>query len=213
MILEGLALAAQIARCTPNVGPRTMAAIVKVESGGDPFAIGDNTTMRSYHPREQAEAEALARRLIGAGHSVDLGIAQIDNANLARVGLNVRTAFNACANLVAEAQILEEDYSLAARYFGAGQVALRHAIGMYNTGRLDAGGAYVRRVLIAAGIRPGRLHPRPRRVAQREGANWATTQVLTGAATSLRNARPRRSAAARAPIIVEKSPPSQVVLQ
>jgi type IV secretion system protein VirB1 len=212
MILEGLALAAQIARCAPNVGPRTMAAIVKVESGGDPFAIGDNTTRRSYHLRVRAMAETLAHRLIGAGHSVDLGIAQIDDANLGRLGLNVRTAFDPCVNLAAEAHMLAEDYSLAARYFGAGQVALRHAIGMYNTGRLDAGGAYVRRVLIAAGIRSG-LHPRPSRVTEREGANSATTQVLTDAATSVRRARPRRSAAARAPIIVEKLPASQVVLQ
>jgi type IV secretion system protein VirB1 len=212
MILDALALAAQIARCAPTVGPRTMAAIVKVESGGDPFAIGDNTTSRSYHPRLRMMAEALARRLIDAGHSVDLGLAQIDDANLARLGLNVQTAFDACASLAAEAQILAEDYSLAARYFGAGQVALRHAIGMYNTGRLDAGGAYVRRVLIAAGIRSVRLNPRPPRVAEREGANWATTQVLTGAETSVRRARIGRSAAARAPIIVEK-PPALVVLQ
>lgn len=212
MILQALALAAQIARCAPSVGPRTMAAIVKVESSGDPFAIGDNTTRRSYHPRVRTMAEALARRLIGAGHSVDLGVAQIDDANLARLGLNVGTAFDACINLAAGAQILAENYSLAARYFGAGQVALRHAIGMYNTGRLDAGGAYVRRVLIAAGIRPGRLHPRPRRVARRGSAHSVMTQVLAGAAPSVRSARPGRSAAARAPIIVDKPAAFQVVL-
>ena len=32
------------------------------------------------------------------------------------------------------------------------QIALRHAIGMYNTGRLNAGQSYIRRVLAVAGI-------------------------------------------------------------
>ena len=154
MMLHAFALGALIARCAPQVPPRTMAAIVAVESGGDPLAIGDNTTKRSYHPPDRATAEAFARRLLADGHSVDLGIAQIDDANLARLALNLQTVFDACANLGAGAEILAQDYAIATRRFGAGQVALRHAIGMYNAGNLDAGAGYVRRVMRAAGIPP-----------------------------------------------------------
>jgi len=154
MILHTFALTALIARCAPQVAPATMSAIVQVESGGDPLAIGDNTTRRSYHPRDRATAEALARRLIVAGHSVDLGIAQIDDANLARLALNVHTVFDACTNLGAGSKILARDYAIATLRFGAGQAALRHALGMYNAGSLNAGASYVRLVMLAAGIPP-----------------------------------------------------------
>jgi type IV secretion system protein VirB1 len=151
-MLHAFALTALIARCAPHVGPATMSAIIQVESGGDPLAIGDNTTRESYHPRDRATAEALARELVRAGHSVDLGIAQINQANLARLGLTLSTVFDPCANLGAASTILAQNYAIAKRRFGAGQVALRHALGMYNAGSLDAGANYVRRVMLAAGI-------------------------------------------------------------
>jgi type IV secretion system protein VirB1 len=151
MILA-IALAAQLERCAPQVAPATMAAIVSVESGGDPLAIHDNTISRSYHPRDRAGAEAIAQKLLAARHSLDLGIAQINDVNLRAQGLNVRTVFDACANLGAGARILSRDYVFATRRYGAGQIALRHAIGMYNTGMLDAGGGYIRSVLLAAGV-------------------------------------------------------------
>ena len=37
-------------RCAPSVGAVTMSALVAYESGGNPYAIGDNTTRRSYAP-------------------------------------------------------------------------------------------------------------------------------------------------------------------
>ena len=154
MILHSFALTVLIARCAPHVAPGTMAAIVQVESGGDPLAIGDNTARRSYHPHDRAAAEALARRLITARHSVDLGIAQINHANLAHFALNAHTVFDACANLRAGSQILAQDYAIATLRFGGAQAALHHAIGMYNAGSLNAGADYVRRVMLAAGIPP-----------------------------------------------------------
>ena len=151
-MLHAFALSALIERCAPRVGLVTMSAIVQVESGGDPLVIGDNTTSESYHPHDRATAEALARELITAGHSVDLGIAQINQANLGRLGLNLSTVFDPCANLGAASAILAQNYAIAKRRFGAGQVALRHALGMYNAGSLDAGASYVRRIMLAAGI-------------------------------------------------------------
>jgi type IV secretion system protein VirB1 len=152
MMLHTISLAALMTRCAPNVAPSTMTAIVQVESGGDPLAIGDNTARRSYHPRDRANAEVLARRLIEAGHSLDLGIAQIDNMNFAGFGVNVHMIFDPCTNLNIGSRILWGDYMYAARRYGNRQIALRHAIGMYNTGQLDAGEAYVRRVIAASGV-------------------------------------------------------------
>jgi type IV secretion system protein VirB1 len=152
MMPQAVALAALMARCAPEIAPSTMTAIVTVESGGDPLAIGDNTARRSYHPGNRASAEALARRLLEAGHSLDLGIAQIDNVNFTRFGVGIGSIFDACTNLTVGAKILASDYAIAEQRYGNGQTALRHAIGMYNTGQLDAGTAYVNRVLAAASI-------------------------------------------------------------
>ncbi len=151
-MFHGLALAALMAHCAPNVAPSTMTAIVRVESGGDSLAIGDNTTRRSYFPHDRANAEALAGRLLGAGHSLDVGIAQIDSMNFAGFGLSLHTIFDPCINLSVGATILSDDYAFAAQRFGDGQLALRHAIGMYNTGRLNGGAPYIARVLAASGI-------------------------------------------------------------
>jgi type IV secretion system protein VirB1 len=145
MMFQGLALAGLIAQCAPSVAASTMAAIVQVESGGHPLAIDDDTTHRSYYPRDRASAEALANHLIEAGHLLDLGIAQVDSMNFAHLGVNVHTAFDACTNLRAGSTILTADYDAAERRYDDGQVALRHAIGMYNTGRLDRGAGCAKR--------------------------------------------------------------------
>jgi type IV secretion system protein VirB1 len=155
MTFHSVTPAALIAHCAPNVAPATMAAIVNVESGGNSLAIGDNTAGRSYYPRDRATAESLARRLLQAGHSIDAGIAQIDSMNFAGFGVTVHSIFDPCINLSVGARILSDDYGFAARRYRDAQVALRHAIGMYNTGRLNAGAGYITRVLAAAGIRGG----------------------------------------------------------
>jgi hypothetical protein len=84
-----------------------------------------------------------------------LGIAQIDSMNFAGFGVDVQTIFDPCTNLSVGARILSGDYAFAARRYGDGQVALRHAIGMYNTGRLNAGARYIARVVAAADVRDG----------------------------------------------------------
>ena len=66
MTLHALALAALMAHCAPTVAPSTMTAIVQVESGGDPLAIGDNTTRRSYYPRDSRERRSASPPAVGA---------------------------------------------------------------------------------------------------------------------------------------------------
>jgi type IV secretion system protein VirB1 len=121
-------------RCAPNVGAVTMSALVAYESGGNPYAVGDNTTRRSYAPAGRAAAEALAVRLLRAGHRIDVGYAQIDSDNFARLGLDPAVAFEPCVNVAAGARILTEAYAGAGRRFGPGQAALVHALSAYNSG-------------------------------------------------------------------------------
>jgi type IV secretion system protein VirB1 len=149
-MLSSMLLAHLIAACAPNVGKRTMTSIVAVESGGSPFAIHDNTSVRSYFPTNAGDATSLATELIAAGHSVDLGLAQINDANLPNLGLSVRAAFDPCTNVRAGATILAEAYGRARTHFGDGQFALRRAIGAYNTGSLSAGDGYIASVVTAS---------------------------------------------------------------
>jgi type IV secretion system protein VirB1 len=201
MILQQIALAGLMARCAPNVAPSTMAAIVQVESGGDPLAIGDNTTRRSYYPRDRATGEALARRLLNAGHLLDLGIAQIDSMNFARLRVNVHTAFDPCTNLRASSVLLSADYAFAEQRYGSGQVALHHAVGMYNTGRLDGGASYVRQVLAAAGIHE-QYDAVSRIVAKHEAMRSSVIVHLPAARHSSSGPTRRVVMPSRAPILV-----------
>ena len=146
--LEQLILA-----CAPQVAPSTMAAIVRVESGGKPYAINVNGARKLVRqPRNAEEATAWADWLVNRGYSVDMGLAQINSGNLARLGLTPAQLFDPCTNLRAGARILTENYLGAAKQYGGGQDALRAALSAYNTGNYRAGLAngYVARVTAAA---------------------------------------------------------------
>jgi type IV secretion system protein VirB1 len=129
-----------------------MAAIVEVESGGRPFVIHDNTLDRTFTAVDTREAVAWSYQLLRARHSIDLGIAQINDANLARLGMSVPEAFDPCLNLHGGATILAYDYQSAVAEFGPGQFALRRAIGAYNTGSIFSGYGYIEKILAAAGL-------------------------------------------------------------
>jgi type IV secretion system protein VirB1 len=97
-LAQGLSVpaAAQLgATHAPTVNPITLLAFAWYESRLRPFAIHDNATGQSAFPTSAAEAAGLARMRLAQGHSLDLGIMQLNSANLARTGLTVTTAFDA----------------------------------------------------------------------------------------------------------------------
>lgn len=142
-----------VAQCAPFVAPSTMAAIVRVESGGNPLVILDNTTGRDYYPQTVQQGAAIIRHLLSIGHTqIDVGIAQVDTENFAAYGLTPSAALNACTNLRAGARILQDAYKMSAATYGPGQTALYHAFEAYNSGRLIGDPAYANHVLAAAGV-------------------------------------------------------------
>ena len=136
-----------IEECAPKVAAVTMAAIVQQESGGNPLALHDNTTGQSYRPANLAEAARFARMLIQAGHSVDLGLAQINSRNLPALGLDADQVFDPCSNLHAAQVILLRAWSQSAG-------SLRGALSAYNTGNATGivGARYSARVYAQAGV-------------------------------------------------------------
>ncbi|GAB1394082.1 hypothetical protein MASR1M60_22460 [Rhodocyclaceae bacterium] len=108
-----------------------MAAIVKQESGGQPWTINDNNGKRSYRLGSKTEAVLKATELISAGHSVDMGLVQINSKNLGWLGLSVEQVFDPCMNIAAGARVLENGYKKTG--------SLPDALSMYNTGRANSG--------------------------------------------------------------------------
>lgn len=132
-------------------------AIAIHESGGDPLIIGVNADRPRGLPgavvrsATMQDAVGHARALLGQGRSIDLGLMQINSTQLARHGLTIETAFDACRNMAAGsahyAADVEAVWNLAAR--------------RYNTGGIERGATYaasVRQVLARVQIASGQPH-------------------------------------------------------
>lgn len=137
---------------TPGVSDRMMLAVIRVESRGDPLAMLDNATGRSYHPRTRAAAEKILHRLVAAGHLVDAGLAQVDSANFSKYRLTPATVFRPCTNIQAGSMILRAGYHAARRAGFGGQKATWHALQSYNSGRLTGDAHYADAVFRQAGL-------------------------------------------------------------
>jgi type IV secretion system protein VirB1 len=117
-----------------------LAAIVSAESGGNPLALGLNGSVELIRqPRDRAEAAALARWLLARGHNFDAGLAQVNSANVARLGLDVESVFEPCANLRAASVVLEECHERALVAGYRGDASWDAALSCYNTGHLTRG--------------------------------------------------------------------------
>lgn len=156
MLME-LAVAVSLAKaCAPAVAPETLLSVAHAESRLNPYAIGVNGGPKLMEqPESREEAIATATQLVVVeGKSVDLGIGQINSANLDHLGMSISDAFDPCKNLAGAARILEEAYEPSRDQLGDGQAALGQALSRYNTGKPDKGFAngYVDRVKASADI-------------------------------------------------------------
>lgn len=152
-----MALAALLQSCVTSVAPSTMAAIISVESGGNPFEIGDNDTGLAHHPKDYASAVWLAESLLARGHNIDVGLAQVNSGNFAAYHTNARELLlppPACENVIVGSEILTSAYNWSLATFGEQRRALWGALSAYNTGSLRRGQRYVGRVIAAAQLAP-----------------------------------------------------------
>ncbi|MCD5327959.1 lytic transglycosylase domain-containing protein [Chromobacterium piscinae] len=183
------AMLSLIKQCAPSVGWSTMSAIVNVESNGHMYAMADagpkhlpwsvrKSMVRSFFFSSKEETASFARGLIAQGHTVSLGLTQINDRNLPRLGLSIEQVLDPCTNVSTGAKILTEFYDKAVRQYGRSEKALQAAISAYNSGNFVRGfeNGYVNRVIAAAGVIPSlKSGPQPRRG---RGANPAAGPVL-----------------------------------
>jgi len=124
--------------CAAGVAVPTLRAVAAVESHFDPLAIRDNTTHESWTPSSRGAAAALAKDRLKLGNSVDIGLMQINSANLASLGMEVEDGFDACHSLDAARRILQTAFS-AGSSEAERQAAILITLSRYNTGRPLAG--------------------------------------------------------------------------
>ena len=148
-------LAALVLTCAPLVAQDTARALIQVESGGNPFAIGVVGGALVRQPANLPEALATVAALEAAGWNYSVGLGQINKRNFDRYGLSPATAFDPCANLTAMQGILGECFSRASRR-APKQTALRDAFSCYYSGNFLTGHlhGYVGKVLAAWSSKP-----------------------------------------------------------
>jgi len=148
-MLDFVTLAQQ---CAPSVDPHTMAAIVRVESGFNPLAIGVVNARLARQPQTLPEAIATAQSLDKQGYRYSIGLAQIERGNVTASGLPLETVFDPCTNLAMGAKILGHCFQGAQRQSNDQQMALRTALSCYYNGQVRAplAQSYVQKVVAAA---------------------------------------------------------------
>ena len=152
-------LAALVLTCAPLVAQDTARALIQVESGGNPFAIGLVGGALVRQPANLPEALATVAALEAAGWNYSVGLGQINKRNFERYGLSPATAFDPCANLTAMQGILGDCFSRASRRadrYPTTQAALRDAFSCYYSGNFLTGHlhGYVGKVLAAWSSKP-----------------------------------------------------------
>lgn len=128
------ALTVLVQQCASEVATEAVVPLIVTESGGDDLAINVNRGPR-VRAGSIAEGAALVRRYMAQGYTVDVGLAQINSANFARLGLTVEQVFDPCTNLRLASSLLQEGYGLASRHY-SGLDAISATYSLYNTGTL-----------------------------------------------------------------------------
>lgn len=206
--------------CAPNVHPKTLAAIVQTESRFRPFSIGVNYggPQLRRQPTTKAEAVQAAEGLIAKGYNIDMGLGQINSANLGWLKLTVEQVFDPCTNLAAAAKVLTGNYMRAIKSTGDPQRALGKALSAYNSGSFSRGysNGYVGKVVkshehlvavnyVVPAIAPtgrreqtptAQMKPPPARaqLAQPAPRSGAPASTAAGEPLRVQGTRPRRSA-------------------
>ena len=125
--------------CAPAIHKDTVSALVRVESGFNPYAIGVVGGRLSRQPRNIEEALTVVNQLEGNGFNYSLGLSQINKYNLPKLNLDIRKVFDPCTNLRAGQTILSECHSRAKAGGMDGQEAVKAALSCYYSGNFTTG--------------------------------------------------------------------------
>ena len=134
-------------RCAPNIAVDTLRALVKTESGFNPYAIGV-VGSKGLQPKNLQEAVFYVSELVAKKRSFSVGLGQINEANFASLGVTAEQLFEPCTNLKATAKILSKCYARMMKKGQGEAQALADALSCYYSGNDKVGyqHGYVSRV-------------------------------------------------------------------
>lgn len=128
-----------------------MSAIVKVESGGNPWALNvNNRGIRLLaQPKTKEEAISWINWFDNHGYNIDIGIAQVNIKNIKKMNMNATDFLDPCLNLKVASQILLANYKSSSKQANNSDDAIKLAISAYNTGNFRNGfsNGYVQKVI------------------------------------------------------------------
>ncbi len=133
------------AACGPAVHPVTIAAVVAVESGGHPWAIG--TPHGAIYPHTRSEAAAVLARALRTETSVDIGLMQINAQWLPKLRIAPDRLLDPCTNVRVGAAILAANFVAASRPGRSLLETLIAALSAFNSGSESAARSYAARVM------------------------------------------------------------------
>jgi type IV secretion system protein VirB1 len=154
--------------------------VASVESHFNPFAVRDNTARESWTPHSLDAAASIARERLAKGHSVDIGLMQINSANFAALGMTVDGAFDACHSLAAAHRILLSAFAAGTNEIER-QAALLIALSRYNTGKPLTGiiNGYANEVIAAQSASSGAPAEQNSQNATLQWDVWGATAAET----------------------------------
>ena len=152
-----------VADCSQALQAPLMQQIIRVESSGNPFAIGVVGNQLVRQPRSLQEAVATVHALQKQGLNFSIGTGQVNKVHFARLGWteDVARGFDVCANVLAAAGIYNDCHAraLQAGYGPAASslhtvdsnsdASLHAALSCYYSGDFERGArlGYVTKVL------------------------------------------------------------------
>ncbi len=149
-------VALAIAATTINLDA-VLDAIRAVESNGEPFAIRDNTSDRSYMLSSEPAAIAKARELLELEHNIDMGAMQINSIHLSRSGISLANIFRPATQSSLSRTIFNEFHTLTKAVYGDVDLAVWRAVGAYNMGTRGVYQDYVvytHKIMAKMGVNP-----------------------------------------------------------
>ncbi len=135
------------AACGPWVHPDTIAAVVAVESGGRPWAIG--TPHGAFYASTRDDATVVLFKALRTETSVDIGLMQINSQWVGRLHVKPEELLDPCFNVRVGAAILATNFVAAARPGRTLLQTLVAALSTYHSGSEPAATSYAVKVLTA----------------------------------------------------------------
>ncbi len=138
-----------------------LAKIVRVESSGNPYAIGVVGGRLERQPAGLQEAVSTVDYLEKAGYNYSIGLSQVNRVHFKQLGWQgkIQSGFDVCQNLRAGARIYSQCKENAARSLKTSDATSVHraALSCYYSGNFVTGErhGYVDKVLTGAGSAKG----------------------------------------------------------